>query len=125
MIRTARIKVTTTGAAGSAAGEAYSPAPVNGLLQALHVDWHASAPGGTSDITITVEADANHPAVTLYTKANSATDAWVYPTVEETDTGGTGVSTYRDIPVAGRIRVQVAQCDALTDAVVVTAYVVE
>lgn len=78
MLRTVKIAVTTVGANGSATGMAYSDRPVNGEVRAIYVDWHASAPAATSDITITGEADDDHPAVTLYAKADSVTDAWVY-----------------------------------------------
>lgn len=124
MIRTAKITVTTTGSDGSATGEGYSNAPINGVLKALRVDWHASAPG-TSDIDVVVESDDNHPEVTLYDKDDANSDRWVYPTIEQTDTAGTGRSTYQSIPVAGRLKVSVAGCDALDPAVVVYAFVEE
>lgn len=124
-VRTAKIDVTTTGSAGSAAGTAYSDKPLNGELYAVRVDWHASAPA-TSDITITVDSDDDHPAVTIYAKTDANTDLWVYPVVQSTDTAGAAVaSIYQHILVNGRVKVVLAQCDALTNAVRVYLYLRE
>jgi len=125
MVRTAKIIVTTTGADGSATGTAYSDKPLNGELYALRVDWHADAPA-TSDITITVDSDDNHPAVTLYAKEDAKTDLWVYPVVQSTDTAGAGVTgVYQHILVTGRVKVVVAGADALTACATVYLYLKE
>lgn len=125
-VRTQKIAVTTTGSAGSATGTAYSNTTVSGELFALYVDWHASAPAGTSDITITVDSDDNAPAVTLYAKTNAVTDLWVYPVVQSTDTAGAGVTgVYQHILVSGKIKVVIAQCDALAPAATVYLYLKE
>jgi hypothetical protein len=123
MIQTEKIQVTTTGANGSASGSAVSARPLAGEVVALRVDWAATAPGGTSDIDVVCESDDDHPEITLYDKDNAATDVWVYPTIEETDTAGTGRSAYREIPISGHIKVSVAQCNALDPAVTVYVYV--
>lgn len=123
MVTSHKIIVTTTGSAGSATGTNYSSKPLNGELYAIYVDWHASAPAGTSDITITVDSDDDHPAVTLYAKTNSATDVWVYPVVQSTGTDGTAVTgIYQHILISGRVKVVVAQSDALTAAATVYLY---
>lgn len=125
-VRTAKIVVTTAGSDGSATGTAYSDKPLNGELYAIYVDWHADAPAGTSDITITVDSDDNHPAVTLYAKTNSVTDAWVYPVVQSTGTDGSAVSgAYQHILVAGRVKAVVAQSNALTACATVYLYLKE
>lgn len=124
-MRAAKITVTTTGTAGSATGTGYSDRPLTGEVFAIHVDYSASAPN-TTDITVIVEADDNHPAITLYSKANSATDAWVYPHVQGTDNAGSAISgVYQHYPITGRIKVTLADCDALTTAVTVTVWVKE
>ena len=122
MIETTSIAVTTTGGDGAAVGTARSPRALAGELYAIHLDWAGTAPG-TSDITVTVEAEGSRPAVTLYSKENAATDLWIYPTVEQTDTAGVGRSTYQRIVIAGRIKVTVAGCNALAPAVTATLYV--
>jgi hypothetical protein len=123
MIRATTIRVTTTGQDASATGTGYSASPINGELLALAINWHASAPD-TSDIAVTVEADDDLPAVSLYAKDNANTDATAYPHVQATDVAGSAISgVYDRIPVTGRIKVAVSGCNALTNAVVVTAYV--
>jgi len=122
MIEVVKIPVTTTGADGSATGTGRSVRGVNGEVAAMRVDWGATAPN-TSDIDVVCESDDNHPEITLYSKDNAVTDVWVYPTIEETDTAGTGRSTYRVIPISGRIKASVAGCNALDPAVTVYAYV--
>lgn len=113
--------VNTTGSAGSASGSAILSTGL-GELVAVHLDYHASAPA-TSDVVITSEGV---PAdVTLLTRSNSATDAWLYPTVNVHDNAGAAVAGAQAAPVVhnGALSVSVAQCDALTSAVTVTAYV--
>jgi hypothetical protein len=123
MIRAATVRVTTVGSNGAAVGTAYSASPLNGELLALVVDWHASAPG-TSDITVSVEADGEFPAVTLYAKTDAATDVTVYPRVQVATTAGVAIdAVYDRIPVVGRLKIAIAGCNALTNAAVVTAYV--
>ncbi len=118
-----RVAVTTVGADGAAVGTGYSPRPIDGEIAALYVNWGATAPG-TSDITITVEADDNHPAITLYAKSNSVADALVYPLVQATGTDGAGIASwYVPIIGSGRVKVVVGDCNALAPAVTVTVYV--
>lgn len=111
------INITTTGSAGSASGTTTS-GRIRGWLYAINVDYHASAPA-TTDITIT---EANSIGRTLYSKANSVTDVTVYPYIQATDTTGTALSgVYQPIYIDwSGVTVALAQCDALTNAVVVT-----
>ncbi len=119
MLQSQKITVTTTGGAGVSAGTSYSNRPISGAIKAIRVDWAGTAPV-TSDITVTIDLDDDHPAVTLYTKSDSATDAWVYPSVQATDTAGAAVAgVYQDIVGTGRVKVVVAQCNDLAPAVVV------
>ena len=123
-MRNITITVTTTGSDGSATGTGYSAHPLNGRVYALYVDWSASAPAGTSDITITSE-DSN-PTWTYYSKSNSVTDVAVYPVVQCTDNGATAVSgTYQHYPINSRMKVAVAGCNALTTAVTVYVWILE
>jgi hypothetical protein len=130
-MRFVSIPVTTTGSDGSAEGTGYSPYPLNGRVYALHVDWNASAPAGTSDIVVTSEEST--PTFTYFTLENSATDVTLYPRVQVTDNTGTGLvyiaatgETVCDMyPIHGRMKVAVAGCNALTTAVTVYAYILE
>lgn len=115
MIETFPIKVTTTGSAGSAAGSADSD-PINGILRAIRVDYHASAPA-TTDLTVT---ELNSLGRTLLTKTDTATDDIVYPTVEADDAAFAAIAdTVWPICIDGRVRVSVAQSNALAPAVTV------
>lgn len=123
MIRSTKVTVTTTGSAGSASGTGYSPHPINGAMRAVRVDWHASAPA-TSDIDVVGESDDDHPEVTLYDKDDANSDVWAYPKVQSTDVAGSAIANeYQHPVVAGqRVKVSVAQCDALDPAVTVTVF---
>lgn len=126
MIRTLKLNVTTTGSAGSATGSATSARPFFGAVRAIYVDWHASAPAGTSDITIVADDDDTQPQITLYTKSDSVTDAWVYPVVQSTDTAGSAVAAqYQHIVISSTITATVAQSNALTNAAVVYIWIDE
>lgn len=110
-----RVNVTTTGSAGSAAGTG-DTIPLFGELISVHLDYHASAPA-TSDVTI---AELGGAARTFLTRTNTATDGTFYPRVLLDDTAGADLTAvYGAFAVAGHaLRVSIAQCDALTDAVV-------
>ena len=121
MIEKHTVKVTTTGSAGSASGSAALSLPLCELV-AVHLDYHADAPA-TSDVTI--KATGNPETVTLLTRSNSATDAWLYPTVNVHNNVGAAVTGAQAPPLihAGVLTVDVAQADALTDCVTITVYV--
>lgn len=111
------IRVTTTGSAGSASGTTDSTLPISGILVGVRIDYHASAPA-TTDVTIT---ELNGLERTLLTVSNTNSDGVYYPFVELQDTSGAGQGNYApQVLSSSRIRVSVAQADALTDAVVVT-----
>lgn len=109
------VRVTTTGSAGSAAGSATSSSIVGELLS-IYLNFHASAPA-TTDTTITAETDGS----TLLTVTNSATDVLVAPAVLPVSTANAAITNaHRPIAVADRVTITLAQCDALTDALVAT-----
>jgi len=123
MVEVHKITVTTTGSNGAATGTGYSTRGVNGEVRALYVDWGATAPG-TSDVDVVVESDDNRPEVALYSKDDSVADAWVYPKVQSTGTDGVVISAEYQHPLAnGRLKVSVAESNALTTAVTVYAFV--
>lgn len=117
MIRAERVAVTTTGSAGSASGNADS-GKFAGEILGFWIDYHASAPAGTTDITITDKLSGQ----TLYAKTNSVTDVFIPLRVFALDKAGSALAS--DVSpqcyaVGGGINVAIAQCDALTDAAVV------
>lgn len=110
-----KLNVTTTGSAGSATGTATSER-FRGRIEAVHVDFNASAPA-TTDTTIALDAPI---AQTLTTLTNTATDVTLYPSYALTDGTGAGRTQYEKFFADWQTcTVTVAQSDALTDAVTV------
>jgi hypothetical protein len=115
------VSVDTTGAAGSATGEASTPR-IRGLLYKIDLDYNGSAPA-TTDVTITTVDDDGNTVDTLLTISNSNTDADYSPMIPGHDNTGTITGDYLLPPIPlGTIKVTVAQCDALTAAVVAKVF---
>ena len=90
-------------------------------LLAVRMDFHASAPASTDT---TLSSPGAPVAVTLLTVTNSATAAWYYPTHQLDDASGSAITgAYIPAIVHGNLLVELAGCDALTDALTLTAYV--
>ena len=107
------IKVSTTGSLVTAL-------PYCELL-AAYFDFHASAPG-TTDTTLSSPGDP--VSVTLLTITNSATDAWVYPSIQMDDNAGAAITgAYVPALIHGNLLVELAGSDALTDALTLTIFV--
>lgn len=116
-LRTKEIRVTTVGADGSATGTATSERIV-GQIVGIEVDWHASAPSGTSDITI----EGGTTGLDLYAKANATTDVNKVPGAYGLDLAGSALSgdvSPQKLCIAEGVKVTVAQSNALTDCVIV------
>lgn len=116
MIKQERVSVTTAGADGAATGSAYSQA-FSGVILDIALDFHASAPA-TTDTTISEESPFSR---NLLVVTSSVTDA-VFPVRGATyDAAGAAVSGVVDnYVINGRVLVSLAQCNALTNAVVAT-----
>jgi len=114
------VNVTTAGSAGSATGEGYTK-PVNGFLVGIYFDFHASA-AATTDTTVS----AVTTGLTLLTLTNTVTDAFHVVQKQASDNTGTAISgAYAYLPVEGEIKIALAQCDALTNALVAHVYILE
>ena len=114
IIDTYVIHVTTTGSAGSASGSGNTTSPVNGLLLGVYLDYNGSAPA-TTDLTVTL----SNPGRTILTMTNTVTDAWVPLREQAKDNTGAAIAgIYELVPIDDVVTVSLAQCDALTDAVV-------
>jgi hypothetical protein len=112
-IASVQITVNTAGNAGAAAGSASSPA-VYGELLDVTIDYHADAPN-TTDLTLA------HGGSTFLTLTDTKTDTVKRPMVQGHDAAGSAVAgAYARILLSGPVTVTLAQCDALTAAVVVT-----
>jgi len=119
-----QIKVTTTGSAGSATGEKESLRRVDGLIYRISINYHASAPGATTDVVVT-HTLANGLEEELANVPNNATDIDVLNRIDETDAAGVASGTKTFQLVTGSvITVSVTGCDALIDAVNVSIQMV-
>ena len=109
-----KVSVTTTGSDGSATGSANSPS-MNGLLLDIYLDFHGSAPAGTTDTTISYEDRGGN----IWAITDSATDVLVAPRVKPVDNANSAITNAHDkFALSGKLTVTVAQCNALTGAVV-------
>jgi hypothetical protein len=107
------IKVTTTGAAGSATGSA-STVPIQGFLLDVYLGYHASAPA-TTDVTITDPVFGN-----LVVKSNNNAGCKLSPREPTCDAAGADTGLYDLIPINSALTVTVDQADALADCVTAT-----
>ncbi|PKN81539.1 MAG: hypothetical protein CVU47_06385 [Chloroflexi bacterium HGW-Chloroflexi-9] len=117
-VRAVQIAVTTTGSAGSATGNATSPI-ITGQILGVYVNWHASAPAGTSDITV----EGATTGLDLYAKANAVTDVYKVPSAYGLDAAATALTsdvTPQRVCINEGVKVTVAQSDALTNCAIVT-----
>ena len=109
------VRVTTTGSAGSASGSATTTAIVGELLQ-IYLNFHGSAPA-TTDTTITAATDG----YTVWAATNTVTDVLIAPAVAPVNASNSAITNaHRPMAVADRLTIALAQCDALTDALVAT-----
>lgn len=133
-IRSYKIGVTTSGAAGSATGEADSQ-PFAGRVLAVVLNPHASLPS-TADTTvyITKDGDKNTNVDTVATFTNSGNTEGVIkrnPRTEVDDGAGVSLAAanktnvFAPFVTSHGVHVEVVQADALTDAVVVEVIVEE
>ena len=114
------IKVSTTGSDASATGSLVVALPYCELL-AGYFHFHADAPAST-DTTLSSPGDP--VSVTLLTITNSATDAWVYPSIQLDDNTASAITgAYIPALIHGNLLVELAGCDALTDALTLTVFV--
>jgi hypothetical protein len=121
-----KISVTTTGGAGAATGSQEGDMIFQGKLYAVYLDYHGSAPA-TTDVTVKVTGPV---AQNLIVVSDNNTDGWYLPRADTHDTTGAdrlyasgGENVAEPMPVCGKITIDVAQADALTDCVVAHVYV--
>ena len=114
------LKVSTVGNAGVATGSSVKSLPPSELV-AIYLDYLGSAPA-TTDVTVT--SPGNPASLTILTRSNSATDGWFYPKVQDHDNVAAAVvGSYSEPVIHGNIQIDLAQCDALTDALVATLWI--
>lgn len=121
MIRTHKIIATPAGAAGSATVAQDSPAPINGELVGIYMDY-ASQPSSTDVVFATKGA----PVKTLLTLTNVNADGWYYPRAQVHDTAGAALTldgtraNVARIPLDDYVTMTVSQGDPVANGV--TAY---
>jgi len=114
-IRTIRVAVTTVGGAGAATGATESSERVEGYLEDLYVDCDVACPG-TTDVLVRQVGRAE----TIWARLNSNADAHIVPRVAAVDATNAAIAgSFARRPLNGRLRVEVADCNAITDAVIV------
>lgn len=117
-IRAIRIAVTTTGVAGSATGtgDTGSP-PIRGEVLGVYLNFHGSAPA-TTDTTLRTKGNGV-PSYNLLVVTDSATDGFFAPRAKPVDNANSAITNaHAPFVVSDVLEISVAQCDALTNAVV-------
>lgn len=114
-IRTHICTVTTTGADGSASGNAQTGQPVCGLLIAVYAGFATTH--ANTDTTITTP---NAPIRTILTLTNVNTAGWYQPRIALHDNAGAAINyaatfpIYGEFPIDDYIKVALAQATAGT-----------
>lgn len=116
MLETCTISVDTVGEDGSATG-AVTSGTLTGYIYDIYLNYHATAPGATTDVTI---AYATPAGGNILVNADSATDALFMPRKAACDNAASALTWYDQYYINGTLTVTVAQCNALTAAVTAT-----
>ena len=125
MIKRAQIKVTTTGLTGAAVGTGRTAETVSGIIRRIDVNYNASCHANTD---VTMVQDNEQIATNIISLTDQKIDKTIYPAVAVMDSGGTALTydgtneIYVPMAVDGELIASVADCDALTDAVVIDIY---
>jgi hypothetical protein len=103
------------GADGVATATGTSSIPVNGFIYSVQVRYNDSPPAATTDVTIKTKGTTPAaPSITIWSKANSATDG-IFPARIDTykASDGSALSTNDAlIPVSDYVQVVIAQANA-------------
>lgn len=116
MLETCTLAVDTVGGDGVATGSATSGI-LTGYIYDIYLNYHASAPAGTTDVTVAYAVPAGG---NILANANSATDALFMPRKAACDNAAGALTWYDQYYINGTLTVTVAQSNALTAAVTAT-----
>lgn len=107
----------TTGGAGTSTSNATSSVRICGEVKGVYVRYNGSPPAGSTDLTVATSG-TSHPAVTILTLSNAATDGWHYPRIGVESTAGAamlyaggGTAIPGCIPIADFVKVTIAQAN--------------
>ncbi len=100
------------GSAGVATANQDSSVILTGRVLGVYVKYNDSPPAGTTDVVIAT-VGSRHPATTVLSLANGATDGWRYPNLQVTDVSGVAITgEYQGILIADKINVKIDQANA-------------
>ena len=119
----------TTGGAGSSTANNTSTHPVTGKILAVILEYLGSPPAGSTDVVIATSGQ-NHPAITLLTITDAATDNMFLVRHKVVDEAGANISyetsnakDIHDSPVvADYIKVTISQANDADEVVAVILY---
>lgn len=105
-----------TGGAGAATSNATTSVAVEGKVYGVYLQY-LDTPPNTTDVTVATAAVA-HPAVSILTITDAATNGWWYPRVATHSVAGAaalyagGGSAVNDLPaIADKVKVTIAQAN--------------
>ncbi len=114
------VKIDTVGSAGSATGSGLLVVPFSTLF-AVYFNYEANMPA-TTDVTLTLPG--NPAEVVALTISNANTDCWKQPRKQDHDNVGALITgSYSEYLIHRNLLLEIAQADALTDALIATIYV--
>ena len=118
-MRTLELKVTTAAGGG---GTDTAPYLREGFIEAIDVDYDATAAAGT-DVTITCVGGPGRD-LTILTLTNANTDGWFYPRTVSHTLAGVAQAVYDvKLPFKGYLKLTVADAGgAVTDCVTATIF---
>lgn len=105
------------GSSGSATANFTTAVPVVGLVHAVYLQYLDSPPN-TTDVTVATAGGA-HPAMTILSVADAATNGWWYPRTATHSTAGaaalyagSGTAVNDRVAIADLVKVTIAQANA-------------
>lgn len=107
----------SAGGAGVSTATVTTTQVIRGEVKGVYLQYNDSPPAGTTDVTL-ASAGVDHPAETILTISNAATNGWFYPRVGAQTTAGAamlfaagGTAVPACIPVADKLTLTIAQAN--------------
>ena len=120
-IEKVKLTIATTGGDGAATGSGILSLPPCELL-GLYLDFNASAPNTTDTTITTIGGDEADIAILTLTNVN--TDAWYFPKEQDDDNVGSAITgSYSHPVIHNNLLIELAQADALSPCLTVTALI--
>ena len=103
-LRKESVSLTATGTAGAATGSASTDRELHGTIYAVYVDF-TSGISATTDFALMQD----DPSLTIMRVTDYYTDTWYYTVVQQTDSTGSGTSTYQNVVVQDTVDISACQ----------------